>query len=92
MIATAHREDDQYLLMQVLGQLDVKNKIHFFSNGQQMLDYLALTQEQPFLIFCDMNMPLMNGLELRRHIYANPELKKKAIPIQWGSILPGASI
>ena len=61
-------EDDQFLLQQMIHGLDVKNQLRFFSNGQQVLDYLRVTQEQPFVILCDVNMPVMNGLELRRKI------------------------
>lgn len=35
---------------------------------------------QPFLIICDMNMPLMNGMELFVEIEKDKALKKKCIP------------
>lgn len=38
-----------------------------------------ITEEQPFLILCDVNMPIMNGLELRDRIEQDPYLKDKAI-------------
>ncbi|WP_317171611.1 response regulator [Spirosoma profusum] len=56
------------------------NPIHFFVTGQQVLDYLLTTSEQPFLILCGINMPKMNGLELRQRIEANQTLKQRAIP------------
>jgi len=84
-IATAHREDDQYLLRQILRELAVENPIHFFANGQQLLDYLSGTTEQPFVILPrrrtgDINMTIMGGLELRQRIEAHDGLRKKAIP------------
>lgn len=73
-------EDDQYLIEQLLRELGVTNPIEFFGDGQQALTYLEKTREQPFLILCDINMPRMNGIELRQRIDANWYLRKKAIP------------
>lgn len=73
-------EDDQFFIKKILDELDVPNAVHFFENGQQVLDYLSVNVEQPFIILCDVNMPLMGGLELRRHIDANEVIKKKAVP------------
>jgi CheY-like chemotaxis protein len=56
------------------------NPIEFFGDGQQALAYLEKTKEQPFLILCDINMPRMNGIELRQRIDASGYLRKKAIP------------
>jgi CheY-like chemotaxis protein len=38
------------------------------------------SDEQPFLILYDINMPCMNGLELRRALAGDARLKKKSIP------------
>jgi CheY-like chemotaxis protein len=73
-------DDDQFLIKQCLLELEEKNICRCFSNGQQAHEYLLKTEEQPFLILCDMNMPVMNGLELRERIETDPYLKNKAIP------------
>jgi CheY-like chemotaxis protein len=80
MIATANHEDDQYLIRQALERLALHNPIIPLTDGEQALDYLLATQERPFLILCDINMPLMDGLELRRRVNANEELHKKSSP------------
>ena len=72
--------DDQFLLKSVLEEMKLPNPIHFFENGLEAFNYLKITAEQPFLILCDINMPIMNGLELRKRIDENSYLKKKAIP------------
>lgn len=72
--------DDQYLLKSVLEEMKIPNAVHFFDNGLEALKYLEVTKEQPFLILCDINMPVMNGLELRQYIDGNDYLKKKSIP------------
>ena len=73
-------EDDQYLIGKALEALQLVNKLHCFPNGKVALDYLETTTEQPFLILCDINMPLMNGMELRRRINQSDYLRKKATP------------
>ena len=73
-------EDDQFLLTQAMKAVGVANKICFFSNGEAALTYLKTTQERPFLILCDINMPVMNGIELARTIYENEFLRHKSIP------------
>ena len=80
IIAIEDDVDDQFLLKTAIEELKIANKILFFENGQEALVYLQSTQEQPFLILCDINMPIMNGLELREHIDRNEYLKKKSIP------------
>ena len=73
-------EDDQYLIRTALADLKVNNELRLFENGQQALDYLLVTAEKPLIILCDVNMPIMNGIELRDTIDDNPYLKKKSIP------------
>jgi CheY-like chemotaxis protein len=73
-------DDDQYLIRQALEQLALPNQIITLADGQQALDFLLDTHERPFLILCDINMPLMNGLELRRKVNASDYLRKKSIP------------
>ena len=73
-------EDDQYLITKILEELKISNAIRLYHNGIEALDYLRTTAEKPFLILCDVNMPIMNGLELRREIEEDPYLKHKSIP------------
>ena len=72
--------DDQFLIQRMIEDLKLPNKLRLFDDGLQAHEYLLTTQESPLLILCDMNMPLMNGLELRGRIDSNPYLKRKAIP------------
>lgn len=73
-------KDERSFYETALSQLKIKNEIRFFNNGKDALEYLMTTKDTPFLIICDMDMPIMNGLELRERVFANPYLKKKATP------------
>jgi CheY-like chemotaxis protein len=72
--------DDQYFIRTICDKLGVTAELLFFENGLQALNYLETTQSKTFLILCDINMPVMNGIELRRKIQENTTLRKKSIP------------
>lgn len=72
--------DDQELFIEALRELKIYDNYKFFSDGREALDYLVETTEQPFVIFCDINMPGLNGIELRNEINNSEYLKRKSIP------------
>lgn len=72
--------DDRELLGELTSELRPDHEIRYFVNGVEALKYLQTTSEQPFVILCDVNMPLMNGLELLEEIESTPFLKQKSIP------------
>jgi CheY-like chemotaxis protein len=73
-------EDDQHLFAEVLKELNYANEIIFFNDGQAALDYLISSTKQPFLILSDINMPKLNGFQLRDKVHNNEKLKLKCIP------------
>lgn len=72
--------DDQETLSDVFKEIDCKNEIIFFSDGEQALEYLTKTDVEPFIIFSDINMPKLGGIELREKIHKNEDLRLKSIP------------
>ena len=72
--------DDQEMLAELTAHLRPEASIRSFNNGVEALEYLKTTPEQPFIILCDVNMPLMTGLELLESIQVTPFLKNKSIP------------
>jgi CheY-like chemotaxis protein len=72
--------DDRLIFKETVQSIGITNEILYFDHGRQFLDYLYETSDQPLLIMCDINMPVMNGLELRRVILGDERLKKKSIP------------
>ncbi len=72
--------DDQEMLDEIFQKLGYKNKIVFFADGNKALEYLNRTDITPFLILSDVNMPRINGFELRAKVHTNAQLQLKCIP------------
>lgn len=72
--------DDQDFLEGIFKKLDYPNKIMFFFDGQEALDYINKSEILPFLILSDINMPKLNGFELRNKLKTDAELNIKCIP------------
>ena len=72
--------DDQEILSDIFKELDYNNKLIFFADSEQALEYLTDTDIEPFLVLSDINMPKLNGMELREKIHNNEDLRLKSIP------------
>ena len=72
--------DDQELLSEAFESLSLSNEIVFFSDGEQALAYLTDSIVEPFIIFSDINMPRLSGIELRNKVHENEDLRIKSIP------------
>jgi len=72
--------DDQEMLQDVFDKLDYGNKVIFFPDGEQALEFLNRTDISPFLILSDINMPKLDGFALREKIKTDAELDIKCIP------------
>ena len=72
--------DDQEILVEIFNDLGYVNKIIYFSDGNDALDFLNKSDVLPFLILSDINMPRINGFELRNKIFTNEQLQTKCIP------------
>ena len=72
--------DDQDILTDVFKELNYKNELIFFGDSIQALEYLTDTETEPFLVLSDINMPKLNGMELREKIHNNEDLRLKSIP------------
>src|SRR5687768_6380335 len=73
--------DDTDLALRELKKCNLANKVTCFTNGRDALDYLMKGDEAqtPHLIFLDIDMPVMDGIEFIRQIKSDP--KTKNIPI-----------
>jgi CheY-like chemotaxis protein len=72
--------DDQEFIVETLHAIGVKNEILIFDNGQKAFEFLKSTDLQPFLILSDLNLPIMNGMQLKAQIEQDEALKSKCVP------------
>lgn len=72
--------DDQEMLKEIFQELKVENEIAVFNNGETALKYLRKDSVKPFVILCDINMPITNGYALKKTIQDEPKLNDKCIP------------
>jgi CheY-like chemotaxis protein len=72
--------DDQLLLELVFQKLAYSNPVIYFSDGVAALDYLDSTEEIPFLILSDINLPKLDGFALREKLHNDARLRLKCIP------------
>ncbi len=72
--------DDQEFVREALDAIQVKNEVRFFADGKQALEFLLATLLKPLLIISDVNLPIMDGLNLKTAIEKNEVLRRKSIP------------
>jgi CheY-like chemotaxis protein len=72
--------DDQSLLEETFKVLNYPYKVLYFTDGYDALEFIKKTEVKPFLILSDINMPRINGYELKKMIHTNEELSVRCIP------------
>lgn len=72
--------DDKLMFEEVVNSIGYSNKIVWYDNTDDAMNYLETTTDSIFIIFSDINLPGRNGLDFKKKIDSNPELRKKSIP------------
>ena len=72
--------DDQHLIQEIFSELSYGNEIVFHADGEAALAFINKEDVFPFLILSDINMPRLNGLELKKKIHTDAQLQQKCIP------------
>jgi len=72
--------EDQFLIGETFKNLAYENPVLFFEDGFKALTYLNETQTKPLLILSDINLPRINGMEVRDQVQHNHHINVKCIP------------
>lgn len=73
-------KEDLELYSLIFKSLNVKNEILLFEEGGEFLKFMRASNEKVFFILCDINMPQMNGFELRNQLNLDQSLASRSIP------------
>ncbi|MES2487757.1 MAG: response regulator [Bacteroidota bacterium] len=65
---------------QVMDENGFDNRVVIFEESTMVVDFLKESEEDPFIIISDINMPYLDGFELCEKICNDPELKERDIP------------
>jgi CheY-like chemotaxis protein len=72
--------DDQEFFKEILQELGIANELKIFNLCVPAFTYLKTTNDNPFIIFCDVNLPQVSGIEFKRQIDNDLQLRHKSIP------------
>src|SRR5690348_1215642 len=79
VVITEDDVDDKDILEGILKELRIPNKLVWFTNSEDAFHYLKTTTDIPFIIFSDINLPGHNGIDFKRRIDEDEELRRKSI-------------
>lgn len=76
-------DDDSYekeLLESALKERGWDSKVEYFDNAKDALEHLKRNRDEIFIVISDMNMPMMNGMDFKKAIDGDLQLREKSIP------------
>jgi CheY-like chemotaxis protein len=68
--------EDLEMTRELVKKFAIPNEIITFSDPLEALTFLTGTGTSPLFIICDVNMPKMDGFELRDELLKNPGIQK----------------
>jgi len=73
--------DDRLLFEEAFNELDSGKNLTIFKDGREILDYLYTRAEIPDIVFLDLNMPTLGGIEILREIRKDEKYQKLSVVI-----------
>jgi len=85
--------DDREFILEAWKELKYPNQLIFFKNAEEVLKFLNNEKAIPFLILCDVNLPKMNGFELKEKLLKESHTKYASIPfVFWSSSISNEQV
>lgn len=81
--------DDQEILREIFNELKYSNELFFFNNAELAFEFLFTSDTIPFLILSDINMPRMDGFQLKKKIVSECRRQVRAVPFLFFSTASG---
>ena len=80
--------DDSFLLTRQLARAGLGDSIRVIGDGQDALDFLLKTDVQPDVVFLDLILPALSGLQLLQRIRQEDHLYRLPVIVMTNSINP----
>ncbi|NLP58657.1 response regulator [Lutibacter sp. B1] len=75
-------EDDRFLFKEAIEDIEMNTNLSLFKNGKEFLDYIFKPDIiLPELVFLDLNMPVINGIQCLTEIRKNNDLSALSVAI-----------
>ena len=82
-------EADIFFLRRAARKAGVQNPLIVVQDGQQAIDYLKDTDQQPGLVMLDLKMPRLSGFDVLEWLGTQPRFKQTPIVVLSSSADPG---
>ena len=85
--------DDRDFLQDAFKELNYHNELIFFKDGETVLKFLDTEKLVTFLILFDVNLPNMDGFELKDHLLHHDSTRYTSIPfVFWSTTISNAQV
>ena len=82
VLLTDDDEDDRLIFNEVMDEMDKDISVRMVNDGKQLMDFLASKNNPlPHIIFLDLNMPNMSGIECLKEIRGHEKYSDISIAI-----------
>jgi two-component system, response regulator len=71
--------NDAELTLRALRKIEMGTRVAIARDGAEAIDYLVKTEQKPKVVFLDLKLPKIDGIEVLRRIRADERLK--SIPV-----------
>jgi two-component SAPR family response regulator len=76
--------DDQDVLKDVWKELKLTNELIFLKDAEEAMRMLEQVRIAPFIIICELNLPGVNGFDLRQKMLDRNKKRFKSVPFITG--------
>ena len=77
--------DDWEFISEAWKELNYQNQLLFFKDGEDVLQFLEHEKVVPFLILSEINLPRMDGFELKNELLKQSSTRYTSIPFVFWS-------